>query len=312
MFLGTPHRGTPFSRFGRFAACLLLPPDADADIMRPLMPDNVDLDDLDKKFIHHFRATKRIYYFETLKMRRYLLAFIPWVREFVVPERSATVGAADTKTVPLDTHHRGLTKFAERDNNCKHVVDGLFDIVLGSRTLFDSNLVRGSPSRLTAVRAGNEASVYNTLRKGGGVNQADDHGRTLLHWAAHGGFAGVVKALLDCGADVDRESECHETPLFRAAVQGHDAAQEALIRGGSKLNRSNCWGKTPLLWAVECADAKFPPHSPEAREKVVPVLVEKGANVGQADRHGSTPLSCAEAKNYRTIISLLNSQSATV
>lgn len=83
LFLGTPHRGTPFTRFGLLAASFLTPLDADVEIMRPLVSDSVDLDDLEKKFNRHFHGTKRIYYFETHKMRRYLLGFIPWMREFV-------------------------------------------------------------------------------------------------------------------------------------------------------------------------------------------------------------------------------------
>jgi hypothetical protein len=83
LFLGTPHRGTPFARFGITAANILAPLDADDHIMRPLVSDSVDLDDLEKKFSRHFQSTTRLYYFETHKMRRYLLGFIPWIREFV-------------------------------------------------------------------------------------------------------------------------------------------------------------------------------------------------------------------------------------
>lgn len=83
LFLGTPHRGTPFTRFGIFAAGVLAPLDADIHIMRLLVPDSVDLDDLEKRFSKHFHSTKRMYYFERHKIYRHLLGFIPWVREFV-------------------------------------------------------------------------------------------------------------------------------------------------------------------------------------------------------------------------------------
>ena len=83
IFLGTPHRGTPFTRFGILAASLLAPLDADAGIMQLLIEDNAHLDDLEKRFSRHFRNTKRIYYFEKIKMRRYLLGVIPWIHEFV-------------------------------------------------------------------------------------------------------------------------------------------------------------------------------------------------------------------------------------
>jgi len=65
------------------AVRFLTPLDADIHIMRPLVSDSVDLDDLEKKFSNHFNSTRRIYYFETHKMRQYLLGFIPWIQEFV-------------------------------------------------------------------------------------------------------------------------------------------------------------------------------------------------------------------------------------
>lgn len=80
LFLGTAHRGTSFTRFGILAASFFAPLDADVEIMRPLVTDNVDLDDLEKKFSRHFRNAKRMYYFETHKMRHYLFGFIPWIR----------------------------------------------------------------------------------------------------------------------------------------------------------------------------------------------------------------------------------------
>ena len=83
LFLGTPHRGTPFTRFGLLAARLLTPLDADVEIMRLLVSDSVDLKDLDDRFRERFENTPRLYYHDTEKMRRYLLGFIPWIRELV-------------------------------------------------------------------------------------------------------------------------------------------------------------------------------------------------------------------------------------
>lgn len=83
MFLGTPHTGTPFTRFGIIAAQFLALFDSDVNIMRVLVPESIELDDLEKDFSKHFKSTTRRYYFETHKMRRYLLGFIPFIREFV-------------------------------------------------------------------------------------------------------------------------------------------------------------------------------------------------------------------------------------
>lgn len=83
IFLGTPHSGTPFSRYGIYAARLFAPFDSDIDIMQPLIPNNATVKDLSDRFQAQYKNTRRFYYFETHKTRRYLLRFIPWVREYV-------------------------------------------------------------------------------------------------------------------------------------------------------------------------------------------------------------------------------------
>ncbi|KJZ68442.1 hypothetical protein HIM_12167 [Hirsutella minnesotensis 3608] len=146
LFLGTPHHGSPFTRFGLLVARLLTPLDADVEIMRPLVAGNVDLKDLDDRFREHFGNTTRLYYRERRKMRRYLLGFIPWIREFVVPESSATAGASFLQIIALDADHRGLNRFRSRaDNNYQQVASKLVKILSEkSRPLPDGKLLPGS------------------------------------------------------------------------------------------------------------------------------------------------------------------------
>ncbi|XDG05864.1 hypothetical protein ABKA04_005479 [Annulohypoxylon sp. FPYF3050] len=125
MFLGTPHRGTPFTRFGLAIAKILSPLDAEVDMMRSLIYDNVDLDDLEKDFSVYFNRTARRYAYETYKLRRYIFGVIPYIQEFVVPQQSATFGANATEIFSLDTDHRGLNKFGERSSNYDKVVRGI-------------------------------------------------------------------------------------------------------------------------------------------------------------------------------------------
>ncbi|OSX80117.1 hypothetical protein BU14_0058s0028 [Porphyra umbilicalis] len=53
-----------------------------------------------------------------------------------------------------------------------------------------------------AARAGSATSVAARLRAGDVVTAATDWGDTALHWAAAGGHVGVLRQLLDAGADV--------------------------------------------------------------------------------------------------------------
>ncbi|KAF7550099.1 hypothetical protein G7Z17_g5936 [Cylindrodendrum hubeiense] len=129
IFLGTPHRGTRYARFGIAASWLLAPLDADANVMRPLSYDNIDLDDLEKDFDATFRMTERRYFFETHKMRRYLFSSIPYLREFVVEKQSATSGANAAQIRSLHTDHRGLNRFGTRDANYTKLARELLDII---------------------------------------------------------------------------------------------------------------------------------------------------------------------------------------
>ena len=83
IFLGTPHQGTSFTRFGMIAGRLFALLYSDVEILRPLIEGSTTLDDLQKDFNKDFKNTICKYYFERHKMRRYLLGFIPWMREWV-------------------------------------------------------------------------------------------------------------------------------------------------------------------------------------------------------------------------------------
>ncbi|KAH6886460.1 hypothetical protein B0T10DRAFT_81257 [Thelonectria olida] len=129
LFLGTPHRGTRFARFGAALTWLLSPFDADADIMRPLSYDNLDLDDLEKEFHASFGLTERRYFFETHKMRYYLFGFIPYLREFMVERQSATSGASANQVISLNADHRGLNRFSFRNSNYSKLVRELLQVL---------------------------------------------------------------------------------------------------------------------------------------------------------------------------------------
>src|SRR2546426_930711 len=75
---------------------------------------------------------------------------------------------------------------------------------------------------------------------------------TPLHDAALGGDTGVVKILLDHGADVNaRDTEADATPLYYAASWGRQAAVELLISRGADPNARNRKGASVLQSAIE-------------------------------------------------------------
>ena len=124
---------------------------------------------------------------------------------------------------------------------------------------------------------------------------------TPLGWAAVNGDRGIVKHLLDTGADIDSKDKNGQTPLSGAAMKGHEAVVKLLLEKGADIDSKDEVGRTPLLWAAM-----------NRHEAVVKLLLEKGANIDSKDKDGRRPLLWpadeeheAEAKdsNGRTLLS---------
>src|SRR6185503_978222 len=90
------------------------------------------------------------------------------------------------------------------------------------------------------------------------VRKRDRCGLTPLHTAAWNGSRGVVRSLLDHGADVNatvRSAEGYSpewgnTPLHYACRAGSKEIVEMLLNAGANVNASNQRGQTPLHMAL--------------------------------------------------------------
>ena len=90
------------------------------------------------------------------------------------------------------------------------------------------------------------------VARGARVDLRNKTGATPLHDAALGGDTGVVKILLDHGADVNaRDTEADATPLYYAASWGRQAAVELLLSRGADPNARNRKGASVLQSAIE-------------------------------------------------------------
>jgi hypothetical protein len=94
-----------------------------------------------------------------------------------------------------------------------------------------------------------------------------------------------------------------ETPLYRAACQGHLEVVQFLVRdGGAAVDQADKYGQTPLFIAAR-----------EGHLEVVQWLVrDGGAAVDQADEDGETPLSIAALYGHLEVVQWLRFRSATV
>src|SRR5699024_279691 len=82
------------------------------------------------------------------------------------------------------------------------------------------------------------------------MNARDIRGRTALAFAARYGHTGIVRLLLDNGANVNA-TNVNQTALSYAAEYGHDAIVKLLLDKGADIDATEAFGWTALLHATD-------------------------------------------------------------
>jgi formylglycine-generating enzyme required for sulfatase activity len=191
-----------------------------------------------------------------------------------------------------------------------------------------------------AAAVGDVVAIRSLLKTGANPNTLDHNGRTPLHVAVFASHDEAVRALIKGGADpraVDYQrydaitiaavandgdmlklaielggdpsavtSLYQGTALIAAAHLGHVDVVATLIAAGAPLDHVNNLGWTALLEAIILGDGG-PNYI-----SIVRLLVQAGARVDLADRHGETPLGHARKGNYRDIIEVLRGADSPV
>ncbi|HEU4433651.1 MAG TPA: ankyrin repeat domain-containing protein [Pyrinomonadaceae bacterium] len=81
------------------------------------------------------------------------------------------------------------------------------------------------------------------------INARNKHGMTALMRAAHHGRVGLVRVLLEHGADPNLERNDNFTALSLAAFFGHAEIVEVLMQHGAKTDVATRFGTSPQIWA---------------------------------------------------------------
>ena len=131
------------------------------------------------------------------------------------------------------------------------------------------------------------------------LNQVNDHGKTALMLAAsrYGtNYADILKYLVEAGADVNVQCKHGYTALMEAAYTVCKSHLLYLITAGADLNVTNTeTGYTALMIALD-----------RRNDRVVSLLLEKGALVNIVTPDLKTPLSLHPGRNNPMITKLLS------
>ncbi|KAK2753548.1 ankyrin repeat domain-containing protein [Colletotrichum kahawae] len=170
------------------------------------------------------------------------------------------------------------------------------------------------------------------------VDSVDVSGRSPLFWAAESGWESIVKALIDAGANPDRDENEGLKPLHRAASMNHAGVVKVLLEAGADPltlktkensgnwcgNASRTKGHTPLMHAchhgyLEAVEAFLPfLHDTTAlhralawaaergQDKIVNrILAEPGVDINRKIRGGTPLFRACKSGSAETVLLLL-------
>ncbi|MBN2891665.1 MAG: ankyrin repeat domain-containing protein [Bacteroidales bacterium] len=141
-----------------------------------------------------------------------------------------------------------------------------------------------------AAYDGDEATVISLLNKGANPNTVDDNGYTPLIYACAYGYQGIMKALIDKGANVKgKYNNVH--PMFAAVNNDNPTSIQMLIDAGAYVNCKDDNDYTPLMYAAQ-----------EGYVKSVDYLLKNGAKVDAEDTDGHTALSIAVQNGHSDVV----------
>jgi ankyrin repeat protein len=135
-----------------------------------------------------------------------------------------------------------------------------------------------------AAASGNEADVRTLLAAGAPPDDTDAF-LTPLMSAARRGDLGIMRALIDAGADVNRhDARNHWTALLHALHKEQGGAAALLLERGADPNQAGGSGETPLMFAALDNDTA-----------TVSALLAHGARADARTLSGETALDIAVA-----------------
>jgi ankyrin repeat protein len=149
--------------------------------------------------------------------------------------------------------------------------------------------LRGSngetPCHISAVRSDKPDVIeFLVTRAGVDLNVRDKSGDTCAHPAASFGHEGVLRKLIELGANLDIGNRNSWTPLHFACYRRHARCVKMLIAGGASVHVKSLIGQTAC-------------HVAAASDAILAMLLAAGADFDEVDNRGDTPRTIVSRRN---------------
>eukprot|EP01147_Barroeca_monosierra_P002896 gene2896-5718_t len=112
-----------------------------------------------------------------------------------------------------------------------------------------TNASRASKNLRIAASKGDYEELLHAIDTGADVNDADDKGRTALHFVTASGRDAFVQLLIAHGADANKQDANGNSPLHLAACTNNIKVITALIDGGCNIHLKDGKGRTAIHFA---------------------------------------------------------------
>lgn len=158
---------------------------------------------------------------------------------------------------------------------------------------YDKNsLEENMPVVMFAYAKGRQTIAKALIEKGADINRQNFEGETLLHLAASGNDSAMVKTLIDANAKINIKNTLGKTPLMLALEKKRISIAETLIKNGADLSVTDRQKRNILHYFAPVVEAN----------KLISSVPLQGINIDAKDENGNTPLlTAAESSRWNNV-----------
>jgi ankyrin repeat protein len=198
---------------------------------------------------------------------------------------------------------RGFNPLARAAKSGQKEIVALF---LDRGAQIDARSLEGATALYEAAETGRLPIVRELVDRGANISLAGRSGITPLAAAAYMGSEPIVELLIEKGADPKIMDETEKTAIVYAAGRGFPDIVTLLLDHGVDINARYGNELTVLMWAAGYSDEA----GTQDMEKVIKLLLDRGARLDDQDNRGRTPLMIAAELNHTVAVDLLLARGA--